>query len=149
MLFAGKPVFKNRISKAFSYYVWLLVLLRLVVPLAAPVNIMDALFRPEQPNTSFVLPDQTNGPAVKNSVGIVGDAATTPSTQRDSSHEQRNTGAANAQTTANARRSSLWGFIQGNFLWLWLAGAVASFGWFSRRVCRLFAAHTALLYSAA
>ncbi len=44
ILLAGKPLLKNRVSMAFSYYIWILVMLRLVLPVSAPVNAMGTLF---------------------------------------------------------------------------------------------------------
>lgn len=37
-LFALKPLIQNRLSKAFSYYIWVLVLLRLLLPIESPIN---------------------------------------------------------------------------------------------------------------
>ena len=44
ILFAGNRLLRGKLTRAFSYYVWLLVLLRLTVPLASSVNAMGALF---------------------------------------------------------------------------------------------------------
>lgn len=41
LLFILKPLLKNRVSKAFSYYVWILVLIRLVFPFGYVVNVSD------------------------------------------------------------------------------------------------------------
>jgi len=37
----GKPILKNWVYKTFAYYVWLVVLLRLVIQAASPINRMD------------------------------------------------------------------------------------------------------------
>lgn len=132
MLFAGKPVLKNRISKAFSYYIWLLVLLRLVVPLAAPINVMDAVFYSEQTSVSNDLPEQTETSVESNADQTTGLPAVTSNTQMETSKEHSGGATADTQTLGEARQTfDLWSFIQDNLLWLWLAGAVVSFGWFS------------------
>lgn len=42
-LLALRPLVKNRVSKAFQYYIWLLVLLRLAVPLSFEGSAMNQL----------------------------------------------------------------------------------------------------------
>lgn len=129
ILLAGKPLLKNRVSKAFSYYIWLLVLMRLIVPISAPVNVMDTLFHSEQSGAVDVKPVQTDSPTVGNTIGTVGESAVTTNTQTTPSQERQNT---EGQINANVKLSfDLWGFIQSNLLWLWLTGAIVSFGWFS------------------
>lgn len=43
-LFAGKTIFKKHISKACLYYIWILVLLRLAIPLSFDQSITNQLF---------------------------------------------------------------------------------------------------------
>ncbi len=53
ILFAIKPLIKNRLSKTFQYYIWVIVLVRLMVPYSFDVNIginngkniVDGLFK--------------------------------------------------------------------------------------------------------
>ncbi len=45
ILLALKPVIRHRFSKAFQYYIWIVVLLRLVLPVSLDVNIVDGIFR--------------------------------------------------------------------------------------------------------
>ena len=44
IIFAFKPLIKHRLSKAFCYYIWIPVLLRLVLPIGSSINMMDTLF---------------------------------------------------------------------------------------------------------
>jgi len=130
ILFMGKPLLKDKVSKAFSYYIWLLVLLRLVVPISAPVNVINTLLHFEQSSLSDVLPEQTGSSVVNSTDQNAGLSTVASDTQAQSSQEQYE--AADAQTSAETQQTvSLWRIIQGNLLWLWLAGAVISFGWFS------------------
>jgi len=40
LLFAWRPFLKNRVSQAFRYYIWLVVLLRLVLPFSPEGSLM-------------------------------------------------------------------------------------------------------------
>jgi beta-lactamase regulating signal transducer with metallopeptidase domain len=40
LLFAVKPLYKKRLSKTWQYYIWVVVLLRMVLPFAPPVNLI-------------------------------------------------------------------------------------------------------------
>ena len=127
ILLAGKPFLKNRISKAFSYYIWLLVLLRLVVPFAAPINVMDAMLHFEQSSVSNVLPEQAGTPAESNA----DQTAAASNTQIKSSQEEQGNEADSTQTSVKTQQAfDRWNLIQSILLWLWLAGAAVSIGWF-------------------
>lgn len=130
ILFAGKPFLKNRVSKAFSYYIWLLVLLRLLVPIAAPVNVMGTLFGIEQPGTNNTVTEQTGIPVGNGTVQTGKQAAVSSNTQAVSPEPQNNE-TAGTQAPADIHWSfSIWNFIKNNLLWIWLAGSVISLGWF-------------------
>ncbi len=45
LLFALKRAFRNRLPKAFQYYVWLVVLLRLALPVSFGFSAVDSIFR--------------------------------------------------------------------------------------------------------
>ncbi len=45
LLLALKRAFRNRLPKAFQYYVWLVVLLRLALPVSFGFSVTDSLFR--------------------------------------------------------------------------------------------------------
>ena len=70
-----KPLLKNRISKRWQYYIWLVVIARLLLPFAPEVNLMGTIFheteqhmaQPSQPLTaglepaSLPLPEKPSG----------------------------------------------------------------------------------------
>ena len=126
ILFAGKPLLKNRVSKAFSYYIWLLVLLRLVLPIAAPINIMGTLFHVQQPNT------ETAGPTgISAATEQVDQHSGNPSNTQAISPEMPKNETKTPQVSSNAGHSvSIWDLIKNNALWIWLSGSIISFGWF-------------------
>lgn len=49
LLLAVKPLINNRVSKAFQYYIWLLVLLRLALPFSLEESLMNRVFYPAEP----------------------------------------------------------------------------------------------------
>ena len=54
-LFAAKPLFKDRFSKAWQYYVWLIVLLRLAIPYSPEFAVVRGLFQPAPTNPPAVV----------------------------------------------------------------------------------------------
>lgn len=49
LLFAVKPLINKRVSQAFQYYIWLLVLLRLALPFSFEESLMNRAFYPAEP----------------------------------------------------------------------------------------------------
>ena len=45
LLFLLRPLFKERLSKRWQYYIWLVVVARLLCPFAPETNLMTALFQ--------------------------------------------------------------------------------------------------------
>lgn len=124
VLLAGKPLLTNRVSKAFSYYIWLLVLLRLVLPIATPMNVMGSLFGMEQASVNSTVTEQTGIPAGNETVQIDGQTAVSSNTQAVPLEPQPN------KTADTQWLFSVWNLIKNNLLWIWLAGSVISLGWF-------------------
>ena len=44
VLFFGKPLFKDRLSRQWQYYIWLVVIVRLLLPIAPETSIVGELF---------------------------------------------------------------------------------------------------------
>lgn len=67
VLFLCKPFYKNRISKRWQYYIWLVVVARLLLPFAPEQNLMGTLFdRTDSDTVAAVnreLPENTDMPA--------------------------------------------------------------------------------------
>ncbi len=66
ILFALKPLLKNRVSKAWQYYIWIIVIIRMLVPYAPRVEIMDKLF--QHTDNSIIMQEKTS--SVQNSTAI-------------------------------------------------------------------------------
>lgn len=45
IFFAGKHFLKNRVSRQWQYYIWLIVIARLLLPFAPETNLMGSLFQ--------------------------------------------------------------------------------------------------------
>ncbi|MGF7058462.1 M56 family metallopeptidase [Brassicibacter mesophilus] len=44
IIFALKPLLKDRLSKTWQYYIWLIVIMRMIVPYSVQTNIVGHLF---------------------------------------------------------------------------------------------------------
>lgn len=49
VLLLCRPLYRERLSKRWQYYIWLLVLARLLLPVAPEANLMALVFQPEEP----------------------------------------------------------------------------------------------------
>lgn len=49
VLLLCRPLYRERFSKRWQYYIWLLVLVRLLLPVAPEGNLMALVFQPEEP----------------------------------------------------------------------------------------------------
>lgn len=142
LLLLLKPLLKNRVPKAFSYYIWILVLLRLALPFGYSVNL------PELPQ----LVPSTGAPAGAEPAvpdGRLPEIVPEAGGAGESGHaDAGNTtpgGSAGAPGTIGTR-AGLWKTLRGNLALVWLAGALLSLGWhaaayavFYRKLVRSFA----------
>lgn len=125
ILFTGKLFLKNGVTKAFSYYIWLLVLLRLILPVAAPINVVNTLFVQQQSvvaaerSDTLTIIEQTDK-HIGNSQNL-----------QTASPETQKSGMIPSQASAGTEHlSSLWNWTKNYAPWIWLAGAVMNFAWF-------------------
>lgn len=71
VLLLCRPLFRGRLSKRWQYYIWLVVVARLLLPLAPEMNLMGAVFQKidngATPNESisFVIQDTPSAPTVQ------------------------------------------------------------------------------------
>lgn len=127
LLFAGRPLLKNRVSKAFSYYVWLLVLLRLVLPVSVPGSAMDALFSSRQAGTV-----QAASPAESRTAASRAVIAQASGNRQAAPQKTRPENTPAPQSSGKpGQPASVWKFVASNAGWIWLAGSLVSFSWFA------------------
>lgn len=134
-----RRLLKNRLPHGLFYYLWLLVLLRLLVPVALPV-----------PGLELTLPEPRSAEAVTPPVSVQAapDGMVGQPIPFDPSYVQ--TVPADTVITGNGLElsfqqektlwyRSVWTFLCENFLHIWLAGAALHFLWFALsylRFCR-------------
>jgi len=122
-LFVLKPFVRNRLSKSFQYYIWLVVLLRFIVPFTFGTNLMDfmlntpnALQSAEEtviPNNDPANPANANPAITDNPVN---------NNAPDISEQQQST----PIKADSAQPFDLVKTLTDNCLWIWLAGMAVS-----------------------
>lgn len=134
-----RRLLKNRLPKALFYYLWLLVLLRLLVPVALPVPGLE-LTLPEPRSAEAVTPPVSVQAAPDGMVGqpIPFDPSYVQTVPADTVITGNGLELSFQQEKALWYRS-VWNFLCENFLHIWLAGAAIHFLWFAVsyfRFCR-------------
>ena len=130
LIFLLKPLMKNRVSKAFSYYIWILVLLRLVFPFGYHVSIPE-------------IPQQFSNAGLPSYTTPAGNVQVSPDTMPNTAEHlpDGNTNIAasadnpvdsgNENLPATGDRFDLWGLAGANLFYIWLAGAIVSLCWYA------------------
>lgn len=137
-----RRLLKNKLPQAVFYYLWLLVLLRLIVPVAVP---LPQAWRPHQTEAAPVTPQQEIqiDPGLSDVIQQAQNQLPPEST--DQQWEIVVPSVTMPSTTPTQLPSSdpwheqLWDILCGHFLIIWLGGAVIHFLWFALsylRFCR-------------
>lgn len=138
LIFLLKHALKNSVSKGFMYYIWALVLLRMIIPFGYEIStdIFDTSF-PSQ-NTQDAVTDTLPVPSTP-----VGDVVvpSEPVINEDIVFDSE----IQPEIPAVTQKASLWSRLKENLGYFWLAGAVVSIAWyavsyavFSRKISRTF-----------
>lgn len=131
LLITVRWLFKHSVPKHFLYYMWVLVLLRLIVPISAPINITEFAVRQvfpgvvvQEDSSVSVSPETDITPAGEVDVVPLADAREAGIVPNDSVVDE-------ASTSRNpTRMQDLWSLIINNMVGIWAAGACASLTWF-------------------
>lgn len=125
LLILLKPLLKNRVPKAFSYYIWILALLRLALPFGYSVNL------PELPQLlpSVGAPLDAE-PAVPDGrlPELVPEAGGAGESEYADAGNTALDGSAGAQDTIGTW-AGLWKTLRGSLALVWLAGVLLGLGW--------------------
>lgn len=123
ILLICKPLLKKHVSKTFAYYIWALVLLRLIIPMAAPVNLVGTLF--ERALFSSSLHETTQLSDVYANTGS--NAADYPTKQGTTpeDHSAAVTDVAASQGITNVSISA-----KSTLMYIWLGGFLLTAAWF-------------------
>lgn len=54
LLFLFRPLYGGRLSKRWQYYIWLIAIARLLLPVTMPANLMGGLFHSMEQNTGWI-----------------------------------------------------------------------------------------------
>lgn len=126
LLLAAKPLFRRNVSKAFSYYIWVLVLLRLALPLAGPVNFMETIF--SAPTQAEIIVPVNNPPHAPETVNGPKGAGTYP--EITAPQDPAKTNAATDEVKPAGKVFDPWAFVKGHLLWIWAMGVGVSLAYF-------------------
>jgi beta-lactamase regulating signal transducer with metallopeptidase domain len=131
-LFAGKPLLKKCVSKTFSYYIWLIVFVRLVLPIGSPVLFMDALFSPAYHGTGPVISDGNTDEPGKVDTGNGNEFTVSPESQPGSYGTVISTPTSMEAPIMDSQKDAFnfGDWLYDNLFLIWLAGAVVCAGWF-------------------
>lgn len=133
LLLALRPFMRNKATKTFQYYIWLLVLLRLALPLSYDGSIANQVLS----QTAIA-----QGPAASTPGDLQGispqEAAASQGTGQTggqitpSETTLNGTGLPNPDTSSatGQARLSVWKFVAEHQTAMWLLGASVHFGWF-------------------
>ena len=114
LLFAIKPLIRNKISKSIQYYIWIVVLIRLVLPFSFEASIMNELFYGNQ------TPSATASPTIIQPLGgtenKISDTSISPIIK-----ESTASGVYNSNTDHSGYFKDLFNQYA---LYLWLLGAI-------------------------
>lgn len=133
-LLALRPLMKSGCMKAFGYYVWLIVLVRLILPVSAPMNAMEALFS-DMPvsaaqQEAAISVHETGAGAPATGDSVAGDAAVAAPDAQTQPAVREQTAAEPQNAAAEKNAFDLWAFIKGRLLWIWAAGACVNLLWY-------------------
>lgn len=124
ILFLTWPVLKERLSKRWQYYIWLVVIARLLLPFAPEINLMGTLFQGIDrgiAQTEFFMPPMQQGITSTPKVDLPPSDSATGEVDTPQSGAQEPTGPAD-----NPAQNIL--LVMGQYLWLgWLMVALILF----------------------
>ena len=135
------PLMKNRTSKAVQYYVWLLVLLRLVIPFTIENSLVNRMFHPPE------APIVTGRPVIENLTGtnyIPSAGSITGIKDKDSesvTSASKTSGSPKEVPDVSSKGFSwnlLLSYIQKYQTFIWLFGALISILWFLSSYLRFY-----------
>ena len=123
-LLLGKQILKNKISRQWQYYIWLVVVLRLLLPFGPEVSLLGKTYQAADQAITQAAPLPSQQPAI-NTPGN----ALAPAVDLDKNNETVNSPAENL-TTAHPLQE-IWGLLANH---IWLVWLVVAMGLLIRKV---------------
>lgn len=142
ILLALRPFLKNKLPKAFQYYIWLLVLLRLVLPLSFDGSIMNQIISQTVMTQASVVStpnDGGKGMLAQGEIAPQGNEQNTPQEVTPSGTALNGSAIPNLSVPAAPEQTqfNIWKFVLDHLTFIWLLGAALHFGWFITAYLRL------------
>ena len=116
-LLLGKKFLKNKISRQWQYYIWLVVVLRLLLPFGPEVSLLGKAYQAADQAISQAAPLPSQQPAVNAPGNILA-----PAVDLDKNNETVNSPAENLTTTHPLQE--IWGLLADHVWLVWLAAAL-------------------------
>ena len=133
LLLALRPLLKNKVSKAFQYYIWLLVLLRLALPLSFSGSIANQIVSQTVPPQAPVVSSANDNKGTPTQGDIVAQGNGQTAAQGITSAETAPHGIGVSNPGAQASEPThlhIWRLVLEHQTAIWLLGALIHFGWF-------------------
>ncbi len=133
IILALRPLLKNKVSKMFQYYVWLLVLLRLAVPLSFDGSVMNQIISQAGITNAVVVlaPDSSNGESTQGELAPQDNGQnTSQEVTTDGTVPANSVTDSGLPAASEPTRFNLLGFVLEHLTFIWLLGAALYLGWF-------------------
>ena len=130
ILLALRPFLKNKVSKTFQYYIWLLVLLRLAVPLSFDGSIMNQIISQTvtvQASAASTPDDSGKGMLMQGDVAPHNNEQSTPSKTTLNGNAIPGS---SPSAVSELAQFNIWKFALDHLTSIWLLGSALYFGWF-------------------
>jgi len=119
LLFALKPFMRNRLSKSFQYYIWIVVLLRFILPFSFGINLMDFMFTaPDATQAAEETVIPTGNPLYPTNSNPTAASSFNPAITEQPPYTQA--------TMDSVKPFDFVKILTDNLLWIWLAGVLLS-----------------------
>jgi len=122
VLLALKPLMRNRLSKSFQYYIWLVVLLRFILPFSFGINLIEYAPAGTPPSVETVNSENAANQAGEKVI------LENPANPKERDYTIPYTPGDNVPKGAFMEIDPL-KILAENLLWIWFAGAVISAAW--------------------
>lgn len=145
ILLALRPFLKNNVSKTFQYYIWLLVLLRLALPVSYDGSIMNRIVSQTGIAQAPAVSAAGDSDILPGNTAPQGNVQNTPQGAAPSEAAPNGNGVPNPDISGGSGSShiNIWRFAADHLTAIWLLGALTHFSWFiiaylrfSRRIRR-------------
>lgn len=135
VLIALRPLLKSKVTKTFQYYIWLLVLLRLAVPLTFDDSIMNRIISHTgmtQAPVISTLSDSGTGTLMQGNHAPQGNGQNTSQEATPSQTAQNGNVIPDANLSAEPQPThvTIWKFATDHLTAIWLLGMLVHFSWF-------------------